>query len=96
MWWKDGPSDIVYRLMLYWLCLLKVSGPLISRVENVGQLFNKEMEMEPRVSHEFELSLDSDSVLHTVQTLNFFQMKGEKSLEHTFKHTLKAEERRGM
>ncbi len=56
---------------------MQVSSPLISRVSGIDVSFNKEMELEPRVSPDFELSLDNNSVLHSIQTLNFFQMKGE-------------------
>ena len=34
------------------------------------------MELEARVSPEFELTLDNTPVLHAVNTLSFFQMKG--------------------
>ena len=55
----------------------QVSSPLVSRVATVEKCFNKEMELEPRVSPDFELSLDDHSVLRAIQTLNFFQMKGK-------------------
>ncbi|XP_067681713.1 E3 ubiquitin-protein ligase TRIM9-like [Haliotis asinina] len=54
---------------------LQVSNGLIERVAAADTNFNKEMELAPRVSPEFELTLDNTPVLHAVQTLNFFQMK---------------------
>lgn len=35
------------------------------------------MELAPRVSPEFELTLDNTTILHAIETLNFFQMKGQ-------------------
>ena len=43
----------------------------------VDQNFFKEIELVPRVSPEFELTLDNTPVVHAIQTMNFFQMKGE-------------------
>ncbi|XP_033734829.1 E3 ubiquitin-protein ligase TRIM9-like isoform X1 [Pecten maximus] len=54
---------------------LQVSSGLLSRVSVADQNFNKEMEFVPRISPEFELTLDNKSVLHAIQTMNFFQMK---------------------
>ena len=44
----------------------------------VDQNFFKEMDLIPRVSPEFELTLDTSPVIHSIQTMNFFQMKGKK------------------
>ena len=53
-----------------------MSHGLLCRVNTVESGFNKDMELEPRTPHEFELNLDNHSVLHAINTLNFFQMKG--------------------
>lgn len=45
----------------------------------MDQTFFKEIKLIPRVSPEFELSLDNSPVIHAIQTMNFFQMKGEAS-----------------
>lgn len=45
-----------------------------------NQNFNKDIELVPRVSPEFELTLDSTPVQHSIQTMNFFQMKGKLGL----------------
>ena len=57
-----------------------MSHALLNRVGSVETGFNKDMEMEPRVPHEFELNLDNHAVLHAINTLNFFQMKGNNQL----------------
>ncbi|XP_052770156.1 E3 ubiquitin-protein ligase TRIM9-like isoform X3 [Mya arenaria] len=54
---------------------LQISSSLLNRVSAVDQNFFKEIELVPRVSPEFELTLDNSPVLHAVQTMNFFQMK---------------------
>ncbi|XP_071162888.1 E3 ubiquitin-protein ligase TRIM9-like isoform X1 [Mytilus edulis] len=54
---------------------LQVSNGLLSRVNMANQNFNKDIELVPRVSPEFELTLDSTPVQHSIQTMNFFQMK---------------------
>ena len=43
----------------------------------MDQNFFKEMDLIPRVSPEFELTLDTEPVIHSIQTMNFFQMKGK-------------------
>ena len=43
----------------------------------MDQNFYKEMELIPRVSPEFELTLDTSQVLHSIETMSFFQMKGK-------------------
>jgi hypothetical protein len=55
---------------------LQVAGPLITRVSNADLTFNKEMELEARITPDFEWTLDNGHVMHTINTLNFFQMKG--------------------
>ena len=57
--------------------LLQISNSLLSRVATVDQNFYKEMDLIPRVSPEFELTLDTSPVIHSIQTMNFFQMKGK-------------------
>ncbi|XP_052272282.1 E3 ubiquitin-protein ligase TRIM9-like isoform X3 [Dreissena polymorpha] len=54
---------------------LQISSSLLNRVSLVDQHFFKEIGLIPRVSPEFELTLDNSSVLHAIQTMNFFQMK---------------------
>lgn len=58
----------------------QVSNGLLSRVNMANQNFNKDIELVPRVSPEFELTLDSTPVQHSIQTMNFFQMKGKLGL----------------
>ncbi|KAK3094014.1 hypothetical protein FSP39_022937 [Pinctada imbricata] len=67
---------------------LQVSSGLIGRVAHVDQSFNREMELSPRVSPEFELTLDNKSVLHAIETMNFFQMKGTAALISKFSNLL--------
>lgn len=52
---------------------------MINRVSLADINFNKEMELAPRVSPEFELTLDNTPCIHTIENMNFFQMKGEFS-----------------
>ncbi|XP_041353036.1 E3 ubiquitin-protein ligase TRIM9-like isoform X2 [Gigantopelta aegis] len=54
---------------------LQVSSGLIERVSHAQANFYKEMELAPRVSPEFELTLDNSPVIQAIQTMNFFQMK---------------------
>lgn len=48
---------------------------LITRVANVDITWHKDMVTSPRVSHEFDLTLDDKSVLRAIEQLNFIQMK---------------------
>ncbi|XP_005099658.1 E3 ubiquitin-protein ligase TRIM9 isoform X1 [Aplysia californica] len=54
---------------------LQVSSGLVSRVATADANFNKEMELAPRVSPEFELTLDNTPAIHAIQNMSFFQMK---------------------
>ncbi|KAL8622909.1 hypothetical protein ACOMHN_027030 [Nucella lapillus] len=54
---------------------LQVSPGLINRVSMADINFNKEMELAPRISPEFELTVDNTTCIHTIQNMNFFQMK---------------------
>ena len=54
-----------------------MSNSLLSRVATVDQNFYKEMDLIPRVSPEFDLTLETSPVIHSIQTMNFFQMKGK-------------------
>lgn len=54
---------------------LQISGALINRVSSADENFNKEMELTPRISPEFELAFDNESILHAIQTMDFYQMK---------------------
>lgn len=58
---------------------LQVSPGLINRVSTADINFNKEMELAPRISPEFELTLDNTPCIHTLENMNFFQMKGKSS-----------------
>jgi hypothetical protein len=60
-----------------YLLYFQVSNGLLGRVTQANQNFNKEIELKPRVSPEFELTLDSTPAQHSIQTMNFFQMKGQ-------------------
>ena len=57
------------------LVIFQVSSGLIGRVTHVDHSFNREMELSPRVSSEFELTLDHKSVLHAIDTMNFSKWK---------------------
>ena len=57
--------------------VFQISSSLLNRVAGVDQNFFKEMDLIPRVSPEFELTLDTATVVHSIQTMNFFQMKGK-------------------
>lgn len=54
---------------------LQISGALINRVSTADENFNKEMELKSRISPEFELAFDNESILHAIQTMDFYQMK---------------------
>ncbi|KAK3754720.1 hypothetical protein RRG08_053190 [Elysia crispata] len=55
---------------------LQVSAGLVSRVATADANFNKEMELAPRVSPEFELTIDNTAAIHAIENMSFFQMKG--------------------
>ncbi|KAG8231007.1 hypothetical protein J437_LFUL010023 [Ladona fulva] len=59
---------------------LQIGSMLINRVANVDITWHKEMTNKPRVSHEFDLTLDDKSVLRAIEQLNFIQMKRKYSL----------------
>jgi hypothetical protein len=48
---------------------------LITRVANVDITWHKDVVTSPRVSHEFDLTLEDKSVLRAIEQLNFIQMK---------------------
>jgi len=52
---------------------------LIRRVTQVDTRFIKELEFEPRVAAEFDFQIDSDAVLHAINDLDFFELKGTAS-----------------
>ncbi|KAK6183695.1 hypothetical protein SNE40_011124 [Patella caerulea] len=54
---------------------LQISTGLIARVAQADCNFNKEMELAPRVSPEFELTLDNTPSIRSIENMNFFQMK---------------------
>ncbi|GFO48742.1 E3 ubiquitin-protein ligase trim9-like protein [Plakobranchus ocellatus] len=54
---------------------LQVSAGLVSRVATADANFNKEMELAPRVSPEFELTIDNTQAIHAIESMSFFQMK---------------------
>ncbi|XP_067943550.1 E3 ubiquitin-protein ligase TRIM9-like [Watersipora subatra] len=54
---------------------IQVSNSLVSRVSAANKNYHKEMEMRPRVSPYFELSLDNRPTLHEIDTMNFFKMR---------------------
>ena len=56
---------------------VQVSSGLVSRVATADENFNKEMELAPRVSPEFELTLDNTPAVHAIQSMSFFHLKGE-------------------
>jgi tripartite motif-containing protein 9/67 len=48
---------------------------LITRVANVDITWHKDVVTSPRISHEFDLTLEDKSVLRAIEQLNFIQMK---------------------
>ncbi|XP_049834538.1 E3 ubiquitin-protein ligase TRIM9 isoform X2 [Schistocerca gregaria] len=54
---------------------LQVGSMLINRVANVDITWHKDVVASPRLSHEFDLTLDDKSVLRAIEQLNFIQMK---------------------
>ncbi|ESO94244.1 hypothetical protein LOTGIDRAFT_215734 [Lottia gigantea] len=54
---------------------LQISSGLIYRVSEAKRNFNKEMEFAPRISPEFEMTLDNKPSLRAIENMNFFQMK---------------------
>ena len=62
---------------MFFYSVFQISSSLLNRVANVDQNFYKDMDLIPRVSPEFELTLDTAPVVHSIQTMNFFQMKGK-------------------
>ena len=58
-----------------WYILFQVGSMLITRVANVDITWHKEMVTSPRISHEFDLTLEDKSVLRAIEQLNFIQMK---------------------
>ena len=68
-----------YCMYGIYICL-QVSPALLNRVRHMEQTFTKLMQMEPRISADFELSLDNHAALHSIQRLNFFQMKSNTLL----------------
>lgn len=82
---KNKYAVVMFNFLSFFECLkftcvlcFQISSSLVNRVAAVDANFNKEMELAPRVSPEFELTLDNTSVMHAVETMNFFQMKGER------------------
>lgn len=74
-------------LMLTLCYMLQVSNGLMNRVSQANSNYNKDMEMRPRVSPFFELSLDNRAVLHEIDTMNFFKLRGNLLLPiHQAKH----------
>lgn len=62
----------------------KVAPVLIHRVCHMEMVWQKES-VEPKVSADFDLTLDTKSVLHAIQQLNFVQLKGMRdSFLHSF------------
>lgn len=56
------------------LCL-QVGSMLITRVANADITWHKDVVTSPRISHEFDLTLEDKSVLRAIEQLNFIQMK---------------------
>lgn len=54
---------------------LQVESMLINRVANVDLAWHKDLMASPRVSPEFDLTLDDKPVIRAIQQLNFIQMK---------------------
>jgi len=48
---------------------------LITRVANADITWHKDVVTSPRISHEFDLTLEDKSVLRAIEQLNFIQMK---------------------
>nr|CAD7196132.1 unnamed protein product [Timema douglasi] len=56
---------------------LQVGSMLINRVANIDITWHKDVVTSPRISHEFDLTLEDKSVLRSIEQLNFIQMKRE-------------------
>ena len=54
-----------------------MSPNIIQRVKETEDVFVREMEFEARVTPDFELKLDTATVLSAVNNLVFFQIKGK-------------------
>nr|CAD7424758.1 unnamed protein product [Timema monikensis] len=54
---------------------LQVGSMLINRVANIDITWHKDVVTSPRISHEFDLTLEDKSVLRSIEQLNFIQMK---------------------
>ena len=63
---------ILFEVVLF----MQVSNSLVNRVSSANKNYSKEMEMRPRISPYFELSLDNRPVLHEIDTMNFFKVRG--------------------
>jgi tripartite motif-containing protein 9/67 len=48
---------------------------LITRVANADITWHKDVVTSPRISHEFDLTLEDKSVFRAIEQLNFIQMK---------------------
>ena len=57
--------------------ILQVSQDLVNRALSADSSFTKQMNMIPKVSANFELMLDTTSCERSIESLNFFQVKGE-------------------
>ncbi|GFR71457.1 E3 ubiquitin-protein ligase TRIM9-like Protein [Elysia marginata] len=69
-------SELRYQPLSHFGWAGTVSAGLVSRVATADANFNKEMELAPRVSPEFELTIDNTAAIHAIENMSFFQMKG--------------------
>jgi hypothetical protein len=68
----QSTSKLVCKFILF---VLQIGSMLIARAANADLTWHKDISSAPRVSPEFDLTLDDKAVLRTVEQLNFIQMK---------------------
>lgn len=67
-------------LVLRWRCVLQISDALIKRVTSSQDQWVKGAQ-EPKVGPDFDLSLNTDSLLQTILQLDFCQGKGDYAVQ---------------
>jgi hypothetical protein len=49
----------------------------MTRLNGVIETLDRELSTEPRVTPQFELSLDTESALSAIETMDLYEMKGQ-------------------
>lgn len=76
----NPPPDIDFSVTAVRLAFFQVGGLLLSRVAAADVTWYKDVLACSRVSPQFDLTLDENSVLRAIEQLNFIQMKRKFSL----------------